>query len=537
MLGIDPRGWVAVTQALILMDLRGQHYAAATASKPTQAVGPLFLVVGQCLALSTLASLFLFARVDVFFFAFVNLTLSLTVLATTLLVEFSEAVVNPRDLEILGYRPLSPRTYAAARLCNLGFYVVLMFLSLHLFPLLTGAGLGDAGWGYLPAYFLASLVGTLVVAALVVGLLSVGRVSARFDAVRAVLAWTQILLILVVFYGGQLMLRDKGQELLLWGAYPPAWLEYVPTTWLARFVERSSGPAGCLWWEPLALALVGLLALGCLLGRVTWLYRHMHPETPRGEARPMPVALRGGLRGGLGGVLARSAEERVGFWLCGTLLYRDPDLLVRSTLAFALPVTLFVLGLVTGQFGNPCVNRTPEAIALPVAVTYLLALGLPGLVHNLTFCRDAPGSWVVQALGRDAAGVARGALLAAGCYLVVPLAFAFGLVAWYLWGDPLAALLHAALALGLALLAGWASQWLVARALPFSQPLQRGGATGLNPVPLLAFAGIVSLVGGLHVLFAGYWLFWLGLAAVGLAAGYWLRRKANEHLSDLARPT
>src|SRR5205807_1967446 len=98
-----------------------------------------------------------FARTDVFFFVFANLSMSLLMMASTLLVEFHEVVLNPSDLNLLGHRPVAPRTYAAARFANLLFYVGLMVAALNLMPLIVGAGLRDAGPRYVPAYLLASL--------------------------------------------------------------------------------------------------------------------------------------------------------------------------------------------------------------------------------------------------------------------------------------------------------------------------------------------------------------------------------------------
>ena len=50
------------------------------------------------------------------------------VMAATVVVEYHEIVLNPQDLEIIGVRPVTPATYVSARLANLLFYLVLIFL-------------------------------------------------------------------------------------------------------------------------------------------------------------------------------------------------------------------------------------------------------------------------------------------------------------------------------------------------------------------------------------------------------------------------
>lgn len=127
-LGIEPRGFAALVRTFLLLDLRGQHFAQATATKPHYLLSPLFWVVSQCLTLSAGTSLVLCARVDVCFFAFVHLSLGMVVTPTTLLVEFHEVVLNPGDLQVLGHHPVDPTTYAAARCVNLLFNLGRIYL-------------------------------------------------------------------------------------------------------------------------------------------------------------------------------------------------------------------------------------------------------------------------------------------------------------------------------------------------------------------------------------------------------------------------
>src|SRR5262249_14940746 len=143
------------------------------------------------------------------------------------------------------------------------------------------------------------------------------------------------------------------------------------------------------------LAGLALLAVIATVGRMTWLLRLMQPRRAGGEVRPMPAAQVGGLKGA--GWLTRSPEERVGFWLCLTLLKRDPGLAMRCLLAFNLAVAVVVLGVATGQFGNPCRESEPSQVLAPILAIYLLALALPPLVYNLSFSHDSAGSWLLLA--------------------------------------------------------------------------------------------------------------------------------------------
>jgi hypothetical protein len=533
--GIDPRGWRALTGALVLMDLRGQHYARATAHKPHYLVSPLFWVVGQCLTVSALTSLLLFARVDVGFFAFVGLATSMLVLASAVLVEFQEIVLDPRDLDMLGHRPLSPRTYAAARFTNLLFYFGLLFVALNLFPLILGVGLRDAGPWYAPAYLAAALAGNLAMLAAVVLLLSFVGSSQRVEGLREVLAWVQILLILVVFYGGQLTLRDGTHALQMWGAYPPDWVRYLPPSWLAWFVEEAAvAPSTRTMAVGAALLGVAVLAVVLTVARLTWLYRRMQPGVLHGRVRPMPAQRVGGL--GWASWLARGPEERLGYWMCRTFLGRDANLAMRCLLAFNLAAAAVILGLCSDQFANPGRETAPALVLLPVLSVYLIALAAPVIVYNLTYCKDSGGGWVLRAAPlQRPAGVGRGACKAMMLWLVTPVCVGFGAVAGWYWHDPVAGLLHAALAWALSWPAALAGLWLLAAGLPFSLPPARGTALGVPPLPLAALGAVACTAATLHCLFAGSVWFWVGAAVACVGASWWLSGKADARLAQLWR--
>jgi len=212
--------------------------------------------------------------------------------------------------------------------------------------------------------------------------------------------------------------------------------------------------------------------------------------------------------------------------------------MMRSIVAFSLALLAVVLGLFTNQFANPCRTRELAPIAFSVLAVYLIAMAMPTLVHNLTYCRDSEGSWVwfTAPLKRPAA-LARGACKAVMLWIVTPCCILLGGVAWFRWNDPLAALLHAVLAWVLAWLAILASLWLVVQALPFSLSPQRGGSLALPPLPMLALSAVTAFLASLHYLFAYEPVYWALLLPACAAAHVWLRDRAARRLSQLARPS
>ena len=514
-LGVEPRQFSALTRALILMDLRSQHFAASTGSKTTFAITPLFWVVGQCLAISAIASLILYLRVSAFAFVFVNLSVSMLILATTVLVEFHEVVFNPHDLDVIGPRPVSPRTYTAARFGNLLFYVGMMFTALNLFPIIVGAGLDDAGVWFVPAYLTATVFGSLcAVCAVVLVLAAVGR-SQRIEEWKAILAWTQIAVFAVAAYGGQLMFRNQGHATEVWLEFPPDWIEWLPSAALARFVAAACDqPSSTLLLVGAGLLIGTAVLCGATVWRVSQLYRTMQPVRSSTRERKRALSDIGSLGFSSLGRKLMTREVRIGFWLTTRAMFDNASHRMRCLYPLNVAVAVVLVGFLSGQFENPLQPNEASVIAFPILSVYVLAMAVPVIVLNLSFSEWHGSSWVLRSapLGNPY-GVSLGAALVVQILIATPACLALGVSMGLAWGDPLSALLHAGLA--------WIGCWLAALAallfvvpdLPLSQPAARGSSLGTAVISLAGISCVASFAGGLHFLFGRSPIFW-GLAFV-----------------------
>lgn len=490
-LGIRVRPFRALLRAYVLMDFRSQQFGRATASKPKDLITPLFWVVGQYLLLSVIACAVLFARVDAFFFALVNLGVSMLVIGTSLIVEFNEVVLDADDLSVVGHQPIPLRTYSAARMTNLLGYVLLMTVALNLFPAIIGLGLRDTGWMYLPAYTAAAFLGNLAVVAALLLLYTTVMSGRPNDAIREVLAWTQTILIMIAFYGGQAVFRD-GQDRLETAAYNlPDWIMYLPPAWLAYFVDSTApASAGVKWWILGAGVLVNVVLWALVMQRISIAYARMQPAGTAWQRATLP-ALRepGRLGGAMTKLLARSRTETAAFWLCTTMLRRDHDLRMRSWPALGVVIALVLLGLFTGQLGDPFVNRNLATSVLPIAALYLLAYPLPTIIHNLNFSRDHAASWLLwSAPISDRVAFAEGMRKAVTYRILFPLLIALLFIFAVVWRDFWHALFHTAVGWLVVVGAGHATQMGILRKFPFSSAASRGSITG----SIALFAGIVN---------------------------------------------
>ena len=537
--GIEPRAFRALTNKFLLMDFRGSHYAQSTGVGQREVLSPLVCVIGQCLLLSAITAGVLFRRVDVFFFAFANLAVTMIVIAAAVVVEFQEVVFDPRDREAIAPRPITPRTYSAARFTNLMFYVLAMWLSLSLFPLILGAGLLDSGGWYAPAYFTASLATAVITAGSVILILAAVGDSPKISRWRDVLAWVQVALLLIIGYGAQMMFRRADYALEMWAAYPPDWIRFLPPAWLAWFVEDAAieptlttlGTGAAVWGLMLIVCIAAVIRLGAL-------YDGVHPLGSKRRVTTVRPKTIGGVSAGLGHFVCRNRAERTGYWLFRTMLKRDPGLRMRCLYALNTVAAVVILGLGIGEFENPMAGQPINQVLLPILAVYLVALSVPVALYNATFVKDASAAWLLFATPVDPPeGIARGVCKALMVTIVIPVSILLGLVAGWAWQSPVAAVLHA----GLALLLSWptalASLWLATPAHPFTREPSRGGSIGPIAIPLAGFTAAAMLFASLHFLWAAEWWFWLVAAVVTVTGSFWLGRMANRRMRILWEQT
>ena len=515
--------------------MRSQHYAVATATKPTYAVTPLFWVIGQCLAISAISSLALWLRVNLFMYVFVAMATSMIVLTSAVLVEFNEIVFNPQDLPVIGPRPVSPRTYSAARFFNLMLYVLVLTVSLNIFPTIVGAGMDDAGPWYVPAFLTASISASLITVCVTVLLLSaVGR-SETLEQWKAFLAWTQIILFAIAAYGGQLMFRRHDHAVEVWLAFPPEWVYWLPPAWFARFVDVVCDVPSVALVGTGAVMLMMTAAL-CLMTvwRLASLYRDMQPLPVTVKERFMPPERVGAVsRSGM--MLAASTrEQRVGFWLCSRALWQNAALRMRCLYPLNVSLAIVLVGLLSQQFENPLVSRDLSLTLLPILSVYLTAAAVPVIVLNLTFTEGHEAAWILRTAPLpDPSGIAVGGAKSIQLWVMTPLCLLLAVVMLLTWHDPWAAVGHAFLMWLMSWLCAMAALWLVVPDLPLSQPAARGSSLGPAVVPLAAFTCAASLLTGLHYQFSANAVFWVSMIPLTIIAATLFRILACRRLNRI----
>lgn len=499
-LGVAPRPFRGLLRTFLLIDLRAQHYSDATGVGEQAVIPPLYWVIGQFLTVSGLTTAALFGRVDADFFAAANLAVLALGVFSAMVVEFHEAAMDPADGPVLAWRPVPRRTYAAARMANVGLYVGGMILLQTIFPAIVGAAQRDAGPTWLLLYVAASVAVGATSAALVVLLHAARPLGRALDGLRTGFAWIQIIGVMVLFYGGQLMLRNGTGSLEWFAAHPPPWFVLLPTTTLGQAVASASvGEAG-------ALVIAAAVGIAAVTGVVATLQLALAwarlGSASAGRSRVVVGTLVGTLGAGWIRLVTGTRTQAAGLWLFRAALLRDPEFRSRSLPALATGGAAAVLGLMTAQFADPFGPAASADVVLPLAAVVLLAAASPSLLYNTLFSRDFAAAWRLRSAPYPAdlvEGMRRGVVL----LVLLPATVALGVAAQVSWREPT----HAAgFALGtwlVILLCSKLAAGAVFVDVPLSRPASRGGALGPIALPSAGIGAVASTIVGIAWLVRG----------------------------------
>ena len=259
-LGVDAVQWRALVAAYIRMDFRavgGPTRRNRAGRNPSQVTS--IAIVGA------------FGGA---FFAFVaattpDLLMSASLLTTytaattimMLLVDFTSVVLAPEDYAILAPRPVGSRTYFAARLAAVAFYVVVLSVATAAIPCVVygvKAGLPAAA-AALAAVVLSDLTATVLVISAYVALLRWVHPS----KLKRAMSYVQLLGATTFYLLYYLATGSFRHALFAEVDFDRApWLWLVPSTWFAAFVRVAAGDASAAAWVASAAAL--LLTVACV---------------------------------------------------------------------------------------------------------------------------------------------------------------------------------------------------------------------------------------------------------------------------------
>ena len=323
------------------------------------------------------------------------------IIGTAVVLDHNSVISSPIDYAILGFRPVSSRTYFAVKLTNILVYTTALTTVAAWVPVLVA--MRRHGWN-IAAALLLDIYGTSTATTLVItlGYASVLRAVGP-DAIERVLSYVQMVMSFAV-YGGQFLISGVLSRTAprTWALPETSWMLLYPGTWFGSYLALADGQVSVRVLAP-ALASVAALALMAsrLGGRLSLEYSE--------RLGAMTVAARA-----KAATAVERRERRVVWFATGEA--RAVALLVRSQFRHdhrfrmgvlgLLPFTLLymLMGVRSGAVADPF-NATRNMQSWPLTMAVLAS---PAMLRMLLTRSDSfRASWIFFTCPSDRMRIAR----------------------------------------------------------------------------------------------------------------------------------
>jgi len=504
----------AILKTTMLRSMRGRMMAGRS-GKPR---GLIFLVVMYGV-LGIVLGMLAFIHPDVFSYSMIIWAFTFLAAGMTLVVESSTLMFDARDNDILGHRPIHPRTLLLARSLSLLLLALILGLAINLVPMFTGLAVTGAK----PWFPLTHLVTLLLLVPFCAAVIVFAYgVMARFVSRRTfdtVASWTQVGVTAMLVMAYQLVprLMDRMQGFHIEAANPL--LLALPPTWFAALSQVMTGEGASP--RMLVLATIPLIATPVLAWAAL---RYLAADyarqvsslsetpAPAAEDAPATAARRGrGLR--LDALLRfwlRDPIERGAFRLASAYLTRDRDMRMRLYPQLASFLVLVVIAIIDRKTGPRFGPLMSLFIASTLPASAMMTLKMSPQFAAADLFRYTPLTGTASLFH----GVRKATLV----ILVLPCVLVSGLTLWFGLSDRsgLSIALPALVALPTLSLAGglFGGDYLPLSLAPASgrQGAVNVGMMFVGAVWLAIFAGLAIIAEKNH------WFWWLlGFEVVVLA--------------------
>ena len=393
-IGIDPLQWRALTRAYLVMDLRkgGGTQVSSRKRRLFPSVPYAGLVIGALLN-SIIIAILVFVLEDQFTAAVLMVTMAAMNSALLLLVDFTGFVISTHDYWIVGPRPVSSRTYFAARITAVLVYVSTAATVMSLAPSVMLFFWHPVGvTGALAAVF-ATVLCCVAAAASVITIYTflvaqvhprrLGRALSSLQLASSTVSLAGFYLVIRAINGAAVQQVSIGDQ---W------WIWYLPVAWFASIVSIAAGSAGGRELGAVlgALALT-MTALALAGGRLSLEFAERLAAASTTAERPRK------------GLLGRIPGFREGEAYAIATLVRAQfryDMRFRFAILSIVPVTIFYifLGLEDGALSDPFTGRGGPT---PV---YLAVTLLPMTLHStMRYSEHWRAAWIFFASPADPA--------------------------------------------------------------------------------------------------------------------------------------
>jgi len=163
-LDVDFDQWRALTAVLLKLDFRSSRLRSISRQQASQPATVILQLLLYSLFGIAMAFVVWYAR-ELRLAATVSTTLTMFIVGSAVLLDHNSAITSPSDYGVLGFRPITSRTYFAVRLTNVLVYTTILttiavWLPAASFFIRYGARIGAAG---IVAFYACSLATALAI--------------------------------------------------------------------------------------------------------------------------------------------------------------------------------------------------------------------------------------------------------------------------------------------------------------------------------------------------------------------------------------
>src|SRR6185503_3018912 len=285
-------------------------------------------------------SVFITLVADQFLAANVVLAYVMFMVGTAALLDHNAAITSPDDFHILGFRPVTSRTYFAARIANVLVYVTVMttlfaYLPIGAFFLRGGALVGLAAMAAIYGAAIFTAFSMVAVYSWLVTIVGAARI-------KRALSYVQMVFSFFVYGGYFVMSRMLSRQVLATMVMPKSvWVLMVPPTWFASYVDLAAGHHSASEIVPAAVSVIGIAALSAFIG----------------------------------GRLSLDYADRLGALASATAPKPAAPVRTRKAIWFTSGESRAIAMLIRSQFANDMKFRMSVLAILPLTIIYL-AMGI-----------------------------------------------------------------------------------------------------------------------------------------------------------------
>jgi hypothetical protein len=467
--GVDYAQWRILVYTALKLDFRTTGLGGPAFNNQAdrgwgKLIAPLIVYI-------VMGSVFAFVAVvieDVFLSGILILTFVMFIVGTTLLLDYQSIITSPDDYLILGFQPISSRTYFAARLTNVIVYTTAMTTAYGLPSMLV---YGFVAQGFNPALGVGAILaiyGTSLATALaiLVSYASILRVVPAYRLKRA-LTYVQVAMSFLIYGGFAIVGPLLDSQSALQALQRTPWLLVHPASWFASYLDLATGRAGLV---EIAAAVLSVAVLGLLARSASGRLSLDYAERLGGliaSNEPVKTAV-----GPLGrGLLFGLAEARAVSLLIRAQFRHDQKFRLGVLGIVPLTIFYFYLGVQQGAILDPFETQPDMG---QDAIVYLAVLMFPTIIQVYLTRSDAyRASWIFYTCPADTAKLVLSAKWFVMVSFVLPYLGLMAAVFLYRFGNPVHVAVHVFV---LGLLSHLILQMTVFidPNLPFSKPMQKG---------------------------------------------------------------